>query len=500
MNKHMCLPATLQNTLLALATAALLAGCSESSESTSTGTQAATNTGSDHEVWMIDQSDSPGRRLGGTLYIYPGEALGGENASTAKPSAVIDLGAATTALCRQNTGANPVRPHMVLFNEEQTHAMVAFVASGHVAILDAASREPVACLRMSQSASGQQAHAAFPAPDGSYVIVANQNGKRLERIDTDFAANIFVHNEAATLDLANCETPSGQPCEADGIRPDNAPICPVVDSSGDLAFVTLRGGGMLVVDPRSTPMAIVAEYDMATVKGNGCGGIQVADQMYINSGGRPGHLEHLEPWGFDVYRFPLADFARNDEDLGEPALGEEPASDESLADESAVAEAVTEDAAADSAVAETLPLANSPAPVVIHSAEGEHDSHGMVATGDNSHLWVMDRHADVVQIFSVADDSHVGTVTLNGSLTDNAAPDLTDISPDGSRVYVALRGPTPLSGDPHSATGTTPGLGILAVQDNGASGELVNLVPVTNVDNDGVEQADPHGLRVRRLD
>ncbi len=470
---------TLHNTILALtmATALVLAGCSESppdlepveappevlehiiqDAGEDVPVELVTLPHPDHEVWIIDQSDSPGRDHGGTLYIFPGDALAGHDFSAAMPSEVVDLGDDTSTLCLESTGANPVRPHMVLFNETQSHAMVAFVASGHVAFIDAINRQPVACLRMSKSPTGQQAHAAFPSPDGSYVIVANQNGKRLERIDTDYAANRFIHNEEATLDLATCETPSGAPCQAEGIRPDNAPICPVIDDSGDLAFVTLRGGGLLVVNPRTTPMTIVAEYDMDTVVGNGCGGVQVADQMYINSGGRPGHLEHLNLYGFEVYRFPLADFAGD------------------------------------------APLAtNTPEPVVIYSADGEHDSHGMVATGDDSYVWVMDRHGDVVEVFSVADDSHVTSIQLNGEFSDNAAPDLTDISPDGSRVYVAFRGPTPLSGDPHIATGATPGLGILEVTDGGANGRVIGLLRLTNVGEDGVERADPHGLRVRRL-
>ena len=413
-----------------------------------------------YEVWVIDQSDSVGLDHGGTLYVYPSSELRSADVSSATPSTVLNLGDATAALCREQTGANPVRPHMILFNEAQTHGAVAFVASGHVVMFDAASREPLACLRMSKSASGQQAHAAFPSPDGSYVLVANQNGKRLERIDTDYSANRFEHNPAATLDLAECTAPAGNPCEGAATRPDNAPICPVIDSSGDLAFVTLRGGGMLVVDPRPTPMAIVAEYDMATVKGNGCGGIQVGDQMYVNSGGRPGKLEHLHLYGFEVYRFPLGDFSANNE---------------------------------------TLPP-NNPSPVVVHAADGEHDSHGMVATGDGRYLWVMDRHGDMVEVFATDDDRHLGTIPLNGELTDNAAPDLADISPDGKQVYVAFRGPTPLSGDPHIATGTTPGLAILDVTEDGASGRVAAIVRLTNMGADGVERADPHGLRVRRLD
>lgn len=410
-----------------------------------------------YEVWLIDQSDTPGQAFGGTLYIYEGETL--ERArGAAQPAVTIDLGADTAALCRERTGADPVRPHMVLFNEEQTHASIAFVASGHVVMMDARTRQPVDCLRASKSPTGQQAHAAFPAPDGSWVIVANQNGKRLERIDSDFAAGRFTLNEAATLDLANCTTPSGAACEAPELRPDNAPICPVISADSRLVFVTLRGGGMLVVDPRAEPMRIVAEYDLATVKGNGCGGIEVDGQMYVNSGGRPGPMEHLAPYGFEVYRFPLSAF-------------------------------------------DAAPAApNEPAPVKLFSAAGERDSHGMVATGGGRYLWVMDRHADLVEVFDTRDDRHLRSLALNGVLTGKAAPDLTDIAPGGRLVYVALRGPTPLSGDPHSASGQTPGLGIIEVSDGGSDGRLAAIVPLSNVGADGIERADPHGVRVRRLD
>jgi DNA-binding beta-propeller fold protein YncE len=394
------------------------------------------------------------------LYIFAGRDLPGTVTVTPKPASVVDLGGDTAALCRERTGANPVRPHMVLFNRAHTHAMLAFVASGHVVVFDAAARRPLACLRTSESPTGRQAHAAFPSPDGTYVLVANQNGKRLERIDANFTTNTFTHNAAATLDLATCRTPSGMPCEAAALRPDNAPICPVISESSDLAFVTLRGGGLLVVDPRPTPMRIVAEYDMATVKGNGCGGAQVGQQMYVNSGGRPGVLEHLHLYGFDVYRFPLNAFR------GPGARF----------------------------------TANTPAPTVVFQADGQRDSHGMVVTGNGNYLWVMDRHADVAEVLRVSDGRHIGSIALNGALTNNAAPDLADAAPAGNLAFVALRGPTPLSGDPHNATGSTPGLGILQVTEGGRDGRLLRIVRLTNVGADGVERADPHGLRVRRVD
>jgi hypothetical protein len=407
------------------------------------------------EVWLVDQSDSPGLDHGGTLYIYDGLTLAAGGAAVS-PVESVDLASATAALCRASTGAAPVRPHMLLFNGEQTHAVLAFVASGHVVIFDAVSREPLACMRTQASATGRQAHAAYPAPDGSYILVANQNGKLLERIDVDFDANRFQQDPAATLDLAGCVTPAGQPCERAGIRPDNAPICPVIESGGRYAFVTLRGGGLLVVDARSTPMRVVAEYDMEHVRGSGCGGVEAAGSMYINSGGRPGGSEHLELYGFDVYRFALDGFA-----------------------------------------AHRAAAPNSPLPQVVYTADGEHDSHGMVALADGAHIWVADRHANAIEVIRTADGAHLNTITLAGTLSADPAPDLIDVSPARTRVFVALRGPTPLSGDPHTATGSTPGLGVLEVRNGGRDGRLLAVIAISNPGPDGIERADAHAVRVR---
>lgn len=185
----------------------------------------------------------------------------------------------------------------------------------------------------------------------------------------------------------------------------------------------------------------------------------VRGRMYVNSGGRPGPMEHLHVYGFDVYRFTLDDFRG-----GGPLK------------------------------------ANTPAATAVYQVDGPHDSHGMVLAGSKSeYLWVFDRHADTVEVLATRDDAHVATIALNGLLTENAAPDLSDIAPSGDLVFVALRGPTPLSGDPHNARGATPGLGILRVSDGGRGGALIGVVRLTNVGADGVERADPHGLRVRKL-
>jgi len=406
-----------------------------------------------HEVWLIDQSDSPGRTYGRTRYVDDGDDVAG--AANAAPRERIDLGEQVSSVCMSNTGANPVRPHMLVFNQQHTHALLSFVASGHVALIDAASRSAVGCVRTSLSTTGRQAHAAYPAPDGSFVVVANQNGKRLERINVDFATNTFVLDPSATLDLATCTTPSGALCQDAQLRPDNAPICPIVADDSRHTFITLRGGGLFVVDARTTPMTIVAEYDSNTVRGNGCGGTQVGGSMLVNSGGRPGNLPHLHLYGFDVYRFPVAGFS-----TGVP---------------------------------------NMPAPDLVYSIAGEHDSHGMSAAGPaQRYVWVMDRHANSAEIIATATMQHVGSVSLAGALSSDPAPDLVDHSPLGDRLYVALRGSTPLSGDPHIATGSSPGLGIIDVNRGGRDGQLAAVLRISNVDAGGVERADAHAVRVRR--
>lgn len=406
------------------------------------------------EVWLVDQSNSRGVTYGGSIHIWDGSDLMGASASSAKPTVVIDLAGAVDALCMEQTGAHPVRPHMLALNSTHSHAVLSFVASGHVVFFDAETRAPVACLRAAPGAGGaRQAHAAIPSPDDSYVLIANQNGKQLERIHTDYSTNSFALEPTATLDLAGCTTPSGQPCQSPALRPDNAPICPPMARASRLAWVTLRGGGLFVVDTRATPMRIVGEYDRATVHPNGCGGNEVGGAMYINSGG--GTSSNLSE--FDIYRFPLDGYAA------------------------------------------TNPP-NTPAPALLFSVDAlpDRDSHRMLPTRDGRYLWAFDRSANVAEVLDVASGAHLGTVDLRSALGADPTPDLAELSPSGNRIFVTLRGPNPLSGDPHVSTGSTPGLGIVQVMQGGRGGFMKTIVPISNRDAAGVERADPHGIQVRR--
>lgn len=214
-----------------------------------------------HEVWVIDQADAA--RGGARLYIYDGTRL----EEIGQPAAPVVVNLHETA---QGIGDGPgVRPHMVLFTASFSHAIISNVASGHVYVMRAEDRRIVASIDV-----GDQAHAAYPSPDGRVILVANQNGKRLARINADFTAERFAYSQGDDIDLRALEG-AGQP--------DNAPICPIL-FAGRKAYVTLRGGGLIVADYVSTPMRVLRSYGRESVGPAGCGGLAASGKIYVNSG------------------------------------------------------------------------------------------------------------------------------------------------------------------------------------------------------------------------
>jgi hypothetical protein len=127
------------------------------------------------------------------------------------------------------------------------------------------------------------------------------------------------------------------------------------------------------------------------------------------------------------------------------------------------------------------------------------DAHGMAPVPSGAFVWVADRAANLAEVFHARTGARVGPVTLTGAWSDDPTPDLVDRAPDDALLFVSLRGPNPLSGDPHVSTGTTPGLMVLRLRRGGATGEVAALLRISNVDAGGVERADPHAVRVRRV-
>ncbi len=384
-----------------------------------------------YEVWITDQSDT-GKEKGGYLYIYDGAQLAA-NPASAKPTQTIDFSGDIGKFCEDATKKAVRRPHMLLFNAAHDHAIISFL-SGHVLFMDAATKKPDACLSM-----GKNVHAAWPTPDQKMAIAANIAEKKFIRIWTDYAAHKFSFDpEKDVLNLGALES---------GERPDTSPICPITESSSRYAFVTLRGGGLLVVDVTASPMKIVATLDNNQVHPAGCGGVQVGDTMYINSGGG----WPIAPLSYDIYAVELGD----------------------------------------------LPKGVS-AKLVSQRDDRFADSHGMVAVG--RYVWSADRAGNNVEIIDTLSNLSVGSVDLVTEANKDPAPDLMDVSPDGQYVFVGLRGPNPLTGNDknvNNAKGTLPGVGVIHVDAGGKVGHYKGQAIISNM-KDGKETADTHGLAVRR--
>jgi hypothetical protein len=205
------------------------------------------------------------------------------------------------------------------------------------------------------------------------------------------------------------------------------------------------------VDNRATPRQRVAADDSATVHGNGCLGAEVAGKMYIDSGGgTPTNLHQA-----DLYAFPVSGYSSSN------------------------------------------PV-NTPAPTVVFSDPSEGaDAHGASVSKHGKYVWVADRGRNFLWVVDTATDLIVNTIPLAGDVSDDPTPDLIAFSPNGSHAFMSLRGPNPLTADPHVSTGSTPGVGILKVTESGRNARFEARAATSNVDATGVERSDVHAMVIR---
>ena len=296
---------------------------------------------------------------------------------------------------------------------------------------------------------GKNAHAAWPTANMKMAIGANIAEKKLVRIWTDYANKKFtINKDTDIVALA--------PLESGATLPDMAPICPITENKSQFVFVTPRGGGLAVYDVTATPMLLAGTVPAAAVKPAGCGGVQIGATMYLNSGGG----WPKTPLNHDVYAFGVG------------------------------------------------ALPDMTVPTWIGGRDGG-DSHGMVGIG-GKYLWSGDRHLNLIDAYDTSNANiKVGTIMLAGDVSKDPAPDLMDAAPDGSYVFTALRGPSPLTGnhkDANNAVGSTPGVGVIKVEGGGKSGTFVGIAPISKKvqekDKEGkdvtAEKADPHGIQVRK--
>jgi hypothetical protein len=201
-------------------------------------------------------------------------------------------------------------------------------------------------------------------------------------------------------------------------------------------------------------MAIVAEYGNRYYGRDGCGGIQIGHRVILNAGA--GTVATNES-GYNLYaiedRFPSAGSAL-------------PPNDGRLRH------------------------------IAGHDAPGR-DAHGMVAGAGNHYLYSFDRLANVLEIHRGGDFTHVRSVPLAGPPSADPTVDIVAMSPSGSQIFLALRGPRPQTGA-HASEGMTPGLGVFTLSHGGTWGAISAVGRITNRNPvDGSEEADPHGIAVR---
>ncbi len=553
-----------------------------------------------YEVWASDQSNSVAGAIspgtdGSFIWIWDSEdinrqlagggdarpvACGPENkhskgsARNAGPCDLWDVfppdlievdadGRATGNLLSDLSGFG--RLHGMLADPQNKYVTANIFApgGGFVGIIDTRKKAAVALFRVTGTNVGQgtdvrSVHMSFFNADGSQIIVANLNGKVLERIDItrngsgkiksasfNRSASLGVGKDQAVTaeattfrgknaygkkligdiigdysDADFSDLTANNQCKENGCsagpdaelggRPNNVIICPI-PSANNKAYVTMGGGGLLVADTNTTPMTIVGEYGNQVVNGAGCGGGQSGANMWINAGVSASGAGATQST-FSMYVLDDNGYENGANLPNFPMPG-----------------TVFKDSGNTNTIGNT---AGTTEPNISGQLPGHttrRDAHGVAVTVDGKYIHNVDRIQNVVEVFSnddftrttydlVSSDgagSGVGPCAYK-SVDDDAffpgndpAPDLLEATPDGKYLMVAFRGPSPVSVG-HSAQGSCPGVGIVELGEGGASGKLVAVLRTTNTidttqaaapggsDYTGSERSDVHAAAVIR--
>ena len=379
-----------------------------------------------YELWVVDQAETTPTG-GGTLYIYKGADL--KNATPA-PAYTVNLGEAALGV-GDGVGKHG---HSITFNPAMTHAVIAYVDSGHVQVIRASDRKVVASIKMTGSAAGAaQPHATAVTPAGDAIIVANQGGKRLQRISADFKNDTYKLDSAADLDLSLLE---------DADHPGNLPVIPVFTPDGRYVYVPMRGGGSYVVDYQATPMKTIATLGKSAIGPQSCCATFVKDTIWTTAQGGA----TTTTTSFNLYQ--------------------------------------------------VTGLPDKPVAKKILSRTGNVESHSVILVGQ--YLWLADRFANTLDIVDQTGDARTMSLASGPLAGRDPAPDIMAASPDESMVFVALRGKTPLTSNIKgldNAVGDVGGFAIIAASNSGHDAAVSSVVALPV--GAGASIVDPHGLRIR---
>lgn len=387
-----------------------------------------------YEVWSLDQ---------GTDQIHVYDSLGYRMVATVdvRPAALAGRGF-------QHVPAGPrTVPHMIDFDSQDRYAFVAATAGAATIVIDARSKEVVEVL-----GTGAGSHMVAVTPDDSAAWVGAIGTQEMVEITLgrlnsarptfDLSARLKVSELLAPIEAAN---PGWLPADPVGMQPfkyvSYSPVCHQYSPDGTEAWVTLgpgwQQGGLFVLDLATHE--VTAAWEPNLVKAN-CGVSVTADIAVANWSGRvvPDADTAGEWYVFDR--------------VSKVALG-----------------------------------AHSAAFGAVKGL----DAHALRLTPDGSSYWMVNRNSSDGLVI----DADASTVTLE--ITSGLdTPDILDFAPDSSRVFVSQRGPLPVSGAPHAATGDEPGV---VVMDAATGQRVAFLAPPVTVNSDGVILNDIHGVGVRTV-
>ncbi len=319
-------------------------------------------------------------------------------------------------------------PHMIHFSSDYEYAAVACTAGARTLVYRTEDRELVGNVE-----TGAGSHFAGFTPDDDAVVVDVIGESEIVRVDADLEAETFEVDDRIEVGP-----------EIDGLtEEEGAPICHSYDHQGR-SIHTLGpahgDAGVVIVD--HDDFAVVRAWPGDELPTN-CGTVPhpTEDKFYLTAGRPSDPEEDVEGLG-EFYVLDTAD-------------------DEILVD---------------------------------GMSTGGVDAHGFWFTPDGEELWVLNRETNDGVVVDPETDDVVAEIEAFGPEDgedpgDSDAPDIMWSSPEGDRMYVTLRGPNPVSGAPHAATGVNPGFSVLDVE----SREIVH-VEVPDPDD---EDSDFHGIGVR---
>ncbi|WP_255168051.1 cell surface protein [Natrononativus amylolyticus] len=389
-----------------------------------------------------DRTDEDGEERGETYEIWALDQ-GTDTVYVYEPSGDGEFDAVETIDVNALEGVpeDGVVPHMIDFSSDYEYAAIACTAGARTLVFRTEDYELVGNIE-----TGAGSHMAAFSPEDDCIHVDVIGEEKIVRVNADLEAEDFTVRDEIHL-------PENEVVTEAGIE-SAAPICHQYAQDGRSLHTlgpSYHDAGLVIVD--HDEFTVDAAFSPEEVPTN-CGTMpHPTEEKFYLTAGLPSNPEEDEEGVGDFFVF------------------------DTEADE------------------------------VVHTADtGGVDAHGFWYTPDGEELWVLNRETNDGIVLDPETDEVIDEIeafgpTQSDDPAESDAPDILWSSPDGEYMFATLRGPEPISGDPHAATGVTPGFSVLDVD----SREIVTVVepdPIEGYSAEEIEDEDTptpdfHGIGVR---